>query len=555
VTIDNATLTNTIGRAVTVTDSSGAISIGVNGPATITTPGNGGLLVTGGAPVFTYSGSITNTSGNAVVVDGTTGGSVTVTNPGGRSTEDGSGIIVRNSQGDVSIARFDITDSTGPGILVQNNKFTGTVATFEDILISNTNTKSPGISLATNTGTVALADIEISTTGGVGLLASTNEVITMTGTNSVTTTDAAAVSFTNGTGVHTLAFSDISSSNSPTNGVLLSGISSGTFDVSGGITVDDAAGPSVLMQNSTLTGNIPTVSITNGAGGGLHLLNMNDASALDTLSIGTATIGTTGGTALLVTNTSPFGGNGLTAIGAGSVTAAGGTAISARNANLTANFSQVSSTGATGTGISLIDSGTTSTLPGIAITSTSVTGVTGTGIFLQGNDPNTPSSGIYADFGTAIIQGTGQSGIFVQNTNASFTGTTIDGFTTGVSLFGDVGEETTFLGQNMNIGTTTAPTTGINILANGSGTVNATVSSNSLNATGDSLSATTSGAGEILLNANANTPATGFNLNNAAGKLGISQGSEAALSSANNGVTVTVTPPASVGFNATVPTP
>ncbi|MCP4791206.1 MAG: hypothetical protein GY881_13315, partial [Gammaproteobacteria bacterium] len=131
ITMDNLTITNSVNEAISVTNSGGNIKIGLGGPATITqipgtllSPSAAGIVVDGADPTFTYSGSITNLagSGNAVFVNDTgPTGSVTVTNPGDRSSESGAGLVVSNSSGDVTIENFNITDTTGPGILAQNN--------------------------------------------------------------------------------------------------------------------------------------------------------------------------------------------------------------------------------------------------------------------------------------------------------------------------------------------------------------------------------------------------------------------------------------------------
>ena len=249
----------------------------------------------------------------------------------------GAGLVVSNSSGDVTIENFNITDTTGPGILAQNNTFAASKgATFNNMTITQTN-GSQGVNLSNNSGGngVTLNNVDTTTATGTGLFATTNEIITMTGTNSVTSTNAAAVNIINGTGNHTLLFSDISSTSSPTNGVFLSGITGGTnkFDVTGGITIDQASGPSLVMQNSTLTANIPTTTITGGQIAGIQLVNMNDPSitalAGETLTFGTASITTGVGTGLVISNTSPTGSNGLITFGGGSIAAANGPAINA----------------------------------------------------------------------------------------------------------------------------------------------------------------------------------------------------------------------------------
>ena len=489
---------------------------------------------------FEYSGSITNlaASGNAVRVDGTTGGSVTVENPGGRSSEAGAGLAVSNSSGDVTIDNFDITDTSGPGIFVQGNDFTNKGATFDSINISNTTSTQNGITLQTNTGSGAtiLNNVGVTTVVGTGLLANTNTNITMTGTNSVTSTGATAVNISNGTGNHKLLFSDISSTGSPFSGISLSGITGGTntFNVTGGITIDSANGPSLSMQNSKITANIPTTTITAGGNGGIQLFDMNDLTTTETLTFNTATIATTGGTGLLISNKSPSANNGLITFGDGLISALTGTAIDATNANLQANFSSVTSSGGAVRGISLVGSGSTGP-SGIIIGSTTLTGITGTGILLRDNEPTGNQNGVYANFGNVTLQGTSGTGIAVAGTNALFSGANIDGFPTGVLLTSSTLADTIFEMQGTSI---TGSATGISITST-NGQIDATIrNSPTITATASALTAIT-GGDDIFIDATNNTQNANYNLTrNAPDTLGITQTNIATMGTQNNGVTV-----------------
>ena len=408
---------------------------------------------------------------------------------------------------------------------------------------------SQGVVLSNNSGGngITLNNVNVTTATGIGLFASTNDIITMTGTNPVTSTNAAAVSISNGSGNHTLLFSDISSTLSNTNGVFLSGITGGinTFDVTGGITIDQASGPSLLMQGSNITANVPLTTITNGGGGGIQLVNMNE-NATETLTFNTANITTTG-TGLLISNTvTPFDSNGLISFGGGGISTTQGTAINATNANLQANFSTVNA-GTAATGISLNASGSNGAT-GISIGTTTLTGITGTGVFLLNNEPVGNALGSYADFGILSISGTGTTGISVAGTNASFSGASIDGFTTGVSLTssltGALGTEPTIFG--MQSSSINNATTGVSLSStNANNSVNATLTGNSISAATNAINATNAG-GLIVIDANNNTQpgaSSTYNLDNTAGTtLGISQATTAAMGAANNGATVTPLP-------------
>jgi hypothetical protein len=583
IVIDNITLATTQGTAVSVIQSGGSVKIGENGPATITNPTNGAILVQGGNPEFVYKGSITNNAGNAVKVDSTVGGSVTVTNPSGTSTETGLGLLVQNSAGDVLIEKFKV-DSQQAGLLVQNNTFSGaTGGVFRNLTITGTSASAPGVSLSNNTGPMAFQNIVVSTNAATGFLGVNNEQITMTGANSVTTTGAAALSVTNDASITdstTLLFTSLSSTNSTSNGVLLSGVD-GSLDVTGtGITVTNPAGVGVLIRD-TQTGlavNVPgTVSVTGTApGGGISLINVNDGIN-ETVLFNSINLQTTGGTGLLVTNAPTAFNNGLVQINGGTIASTGGPALSALNANLDISLASVTSTDSTTTGISLVDSNNSfSAYPGVTIASTTVTRAATSGIFLRNNIPQLAGGGVFADFGTASITNAGQFGIFAQNTNAAFTGATIA--TSGVNavqLVANSGEETTFLLQNSTLNG--AGGVGVNISAN-SGTVNATVATNRITVTGNSIAATTSGAGAVAaLNATGNSgvaavaPTGGIVLTNTAGNtLAVSQQAppqpappgpytalENAIKADNNGAAVTITNPVGGTLleNQTVPLP
>jgi hypothetical protein len=573
VKIDNMTLADTAGTAVTVSNSAGSVTIGANGPALITDPANGAILVEGGAPTFLYSGAITNNTGHAVMVDATTGGSVIVTNPTGTSAENGLGLLVQNSAGEVTIEKFTI-DSTQQGLLVQNNTFSGSGGEFNNLTIDGATTA--GVSLTGNTGPLALETIDITTDGATGFLAVDNEKITMTGNNAVTTTGAAALSVTNSAAINDtteLVFTSLSSTGSKTNGVLLNGVD-GSLDVTGaGITVANPTGVGVLMQN-TQTGllvNVPgTVSVTGAPAGGISLVNINQSNS-DSILFNAIDVVTTGGTGLIVTNSvAPAFGNGLFQVNGGSITSTAGAAITASNANLLLNLTKVSSTGAASSGLSFINSDNSSSIfPAVTIGTTTVATAATNGIFLQGNLPQAPGGGVFADLGTLSVTGSGQAGIFVQNTNASFTGATIStSGTNGIQLVANNGEETTLLFQNSIING--AGNNGVNIVSNIGGTVNATLLNNGITATGNSIAAVTQDASStILLNASGNAGAAGgaptgaILLNNtAAGTLGVVQQAsgattlDQAIANDNNGATVTLQPnAAAISEGVVVPTP
>jgi hypothetical protein len=582
VNVDNVTLSNSIGTAVTVKNSGGSVNIGENGAANITNPVDGAILVQGGATAFRYNGGITNIAGNAVNVDGITGGSVVVTNPSGRSTESGKGILVQNSAGDVLIEKFNITSSQ-EGVLVQNNNTAGET-TIKDVTITGATTA--GISSVGNLRPVNYENVEVtlaSPNTAVGFKGVNNTAVNMAGSNSVTVNGNAALSMSNDPTVadsNKLLFTSLSSTNSAGNGVFMSGVD-GTLNVTGsGIAVASPTGTGVVIQN-TQTGldvSVPgTVSVTNAAGDGISLLNANDSSAA-TVFFNSISVTTNAGAGLTVTNsTIPAAVNGLVRINDGTINATGGPAINATNANLAVSLATVVSGSSATNGISLVGcDNVLGTYPALVIGKTTITSPSINGIYLKDNVPQVAGGGSFADFGTLSITGAGQNGLFVENTNASFNFATIaNSGNNAVQLVANAGEITTFLMQNSILNG--AGNTGVNIQAN-SGTVNASVLNNQIKATGNSVTGLIGGSGATLAidmtnnaGVGAPTPTGSVSLTNTAGNtLDVSQSAgvlpappgpytalEAAISAANNGVSVTIVNPVggTVNQGVIVPTP
>jgi len=493
---------------------------------------------------------------------------------------------VQNSSGDVTIEKFNVASSQ-QGLLVQNNTFVpgpgGTSGQFNNINV--TKASGAGVQLANNTGPLGLNNVAISLSGtnsntAVGFLGSNNEVITMTGNNSVAVDGNAAISVTNAptvADVTQLLFTTVTSSNSPTNGVLLNGVD-GKFDVTGsGITVANSGGAGVLIQD-TQTGlavNVPgTVTVTGAAGGGISLLDVN-APGSETVLFNTVSLQTTGGTGLLVQNTAaPAAGNGLVQINGGTIASTNGPAITALNANLDINLTSASSTAAGGNGISLVASDNSSNaFPAVRIGTTTISTPTANGIYLFGNQPMTAGAGVFADFGQVSITSAGQSGIFVEATNASFNGATISSSgVNGVTLVAAGGEITTFLITNSKING--AGGSGVNMLSSGGGILNATVLTNQITATGNSLLGVNADSGSTIgLNMSGNAGVSGgapgagnILLNNAvAGTFDVVQSSSIgpppvslsqAISASNNSpITDITTIVGTLGEGAIVPIP
>jgi hypothetical protein len=397
VNIGNAVLTNTVPTAISVADSSGAITV-TDSSIVKDTPGTA-IDVSGGSPTFLYAGKITNQQGNILHVDGTTGGSVTLLSPSGTPfVENGDGIIVENSSGDTTVIGAKIA-SKQEGILVQN---TSGVNTFNDITI--TSAVNAGVSLQSNTGTENFNNLKVTTDSATGFLGLNNNIVNVTGNSSITSTKAPALSVTNTISTPTVAdmnFTSLSSTDSPTNGVLLDNVT-GIFN-SNTVTVTNSLASGFVIRNSEdLSVNVPVltaVSAGNAPGAnGVEVVNTNTKST-DAINFGTVNITTQQGTGLLTNNT------GLVKTTGGTIAATGGAAISATDSELGIVLTSVSSTSSTGNGINLVrDSGS------VSIAQTTITNATGVGINAVDNDP-----GFTANFGITSVNGAGAEGVNIAN--------------------------------------------------------------------------------------------------------------------------------------------
>jgi hypothetical protein len=190
-------------------------------------------------------------------------------------------------------------------------------------------------------------------------------------------------------------------------------------------------------------------------------------------------------------------------------------------------------------------------------------GVAGDAVLIQDTtnpaDPQGTGSGrVYIGGGT--IADSAGNGIRVRNGLAAITGVSVtEALGQGILATAGAGETTT-----VSIGSSTIVSavgvTGLRLEATGSGVTNGTFFSTFVNVPGDSLATVVYDASsKASVNATGNFGATagapgagGFTLSNAGGLLSINQGSTLALTSANNGVAVTV-PGTPVTFNGSTP--
>ncbi|HSU16257.1 beta strand repeat-containing protein [Longimicrobium sp.] len=181
-----------------------------------------GVDVTGGNADVTYGGSISGSGTRAASVTGRTGGTLALSG--------------------------DITDASG-GILVQNN--TGGTISFTGGSKSLSTGASNGVTLASNTGaTIAFGGggLAISTTSGTGFSATGGGTVTVTGAgNTVAASSGTAVRVANTTiGASGITFRSVSAANDA-NGIVLDNTGSNGFQVTG----SGSAGSGGTIANMT----------------------------------------------------------------------------------------------------------------------------------------------------------------------------------------------------------------------------------------------------------------------------------------------------------------
>jgi hypothetical protein len=380
------------------------------------TMSNGSVLVDGGDPQITFSGtgSIINNAGHILQVNDTTGGFVTLTAQAGVPfIENGKGIIVENAAGDVTVqstvpgATAAIIKSQQDGINVNGSSG---VQTFNDVQILAAGTNGlpgyAGVNLQNNAGSSQFNNLTISLTDpsntATGFLATNDNVVDVTGNSSVNVTGAPAVSMTEVADAN-VNFKTITSTGSPSNGVIIDGVA-GTFAVATSLTVKDAQQDAFVVRNSpNLTVSVPVTNISTATGAAADgIVLQNNKTDATTVNLGKVTVAVADGAGLVANNA------GVTTSG-GTITATGGASIAANKADVNITLASATSTTSAGAGLDL-----TETDGAVTIATTTVTSPTGVGINAVNNTP-----GFTADFGKTKVTGINNGSVGVNITNAT----------------------------------------------------------------------------------------------------------------------------------------
>lgn len=302
-----------------------------------------GLLINGGADNVSMAGTINDTTGMAVVVQGRTGGTVDLTGTIDDDTDDsgdfGQGILVDNNT-DATVnftGTLNLGSDTGSDafVITNNTNTSVTAAGAVDItaanagnglvIAGNDDTSSIEFSdlnatgLASNTGSpVSIADdgeITISSVGtrgiqsdGIGTAVVVNGDSVLEVNSNITSTMGRSVDISGRTDNQAQFAGDISDSGL---GILISGNTGGTNLFTGAVTTDTGSNTGVTVTNTntdalTSFGGGLTITTTDGTG---FLANGAGTLLVSSTTGAESTIETDTGTALDLRNTSIDAGN------------------------------------------------------------------------------------------------------------------------------------------------------------------------------------------------------------------------------------------------------
>jgi hypothetical protein len=363
-------------------------------------------------------------------------------------TTGGTGVSL-TSAGTVAFApssQISITTASGPALVASG---TGLGTSVFD-LVKVTSSAAGGVSLTSTTGTTTFGDgtgtdLDITTSGGTGFLASSAGTISVPDDN---VTPTARIASTNGPGldvsgstVSELSFADVDSSGSGSDGINLAGLGTGTFTAGTGSVVSLGAGGAgvgfdldggsgAITYGGTITTSSTdrSVRVANRTGGTVHLdgLVTDNGAGVSLTSNGAGTVRFDGGLAASTGASGAFSATGSgtvlvtdpNAVGTApdnTLTTTTGTALNVNAVTIGSdglNFRSISSNGATD-GIVLVNTGASGRL---IVTGN---GGTCTNADTSGCSGGTIQNGIGADDSGTTPGGTG---IVLNSTlNPSFT--------------------------------------------------------------------------------------------------------------------------------------
>ncbi|MEP6491701.1 MAG: invasin domain 3-containing protein [bacterium] len=399
----NLTTGTLSGSFLSITSAGGTNNVLLSGVSTSGTfaLGSGALLgatgdafkVSGGAGVFTYSGTIANTATLAVNISSATGGSVALSGNINTTASPGAGIAILTNTGGtftLSGAQIGISSGAATGVAVTGNSAAATV-------------------------NFAPTAMQITTTSGTGLLASGAGSLSIAGTNSINAATGQAVSLSGVTvNAPGIAFGTTTSGGGTNNVSLASVAGSGSISLGNGA-LSGASGTAFAISGTNVNPVSYAGTITKTSAGQLVTITAHSTGAIDfsnSLSC-TSSCGSASGAIAVTSNTSGTiqftgGTKTITTAGGGSVgvnlSSNGGAIVNFANGGLAISTTSGSGMSATTSGNVSVSgaNNTISSSTGTALTVSSVT-ITATGLTFKSISANGGANGI-------VLSSTGVSG-------------------------------------------------------------------------------------------------------------------------------------------------
>src|ERR1017187_5015290 len=263
VKLDSATSSGSADNGISLNSINGTFV--VNGGSIGTAAGTD-FLVAGGNGTITYAGTINNTAGRSVDINGITGGSVTLS---GNITDTGTGLNVSGcSGGTVTFSGATKTFNTGANTAISLTSNTGATINFSN----------GGLGITTTSGTGCNA------TGG-----GTVTVTTGANANTISSTTGTALNVANTTiGASGLTFQSITAgtgASGPANGIILNNtgasgglVVAGTGSAGTGGTVQKTTGSGISLTSVGGSVSLTDMNISNTAGDGITAATVNNFS-------------------------------------------------------------------------------------------------------------------------------------------------------------------------------------------------------------------------------------------------------------------------------------
>jgi hypothetical protein len=610
-TMNDISITAALNAGVSLQGNTGTDQF--NNLSIVTTDATGFLANTANIVNVTGNSSVATTGAPAVSMTNVQQANVNFVSVASTDST-GNGVLLKNTTGDFNATTVNVTNSTGSGFVVRDSTNLNVQVGTATITTAAT-PGSNGIEVVNSTspvgGAIGFNTIDVTTSGGTGLLVSKSDLVKVAG-GTIDATGGAAIDSTGSNVDITLA--SMTSTNSSTNGVNLVQTSGTVVSQQTSVATPAGVGINLVDNVPGFIADFGVTTVSNSGGIGVNITNATPPSPDNLTSFDSLNIATTNATGLRAIN-----GGTVNFNSPATVAATGGAALILENTVGTTNsvagsgwtFASLNSTNSTSNGIllrnlnsDLVVQGTT-TIDAAASTSVAIldtqtpagnynirfntlditnrqaAGLTVDGIagqviienLIVDNAAAAPGSAVsitntFAAGGSTYINGgtiadSSGNGIFVQDAILAVQNTKVDTpFSNALFVLSNAGQTST-VSYNGGI-LTGAGNDGVLLQASGGGTINATILQNSISVILNPVEALVLDApSQILLNA-ANNFGTGggaptagnFVLTNSAGGiLQISQATLADLSTTNSGVAVTETTAGTVTFDAIVPTP